>query len=48
MPRVRRDLPADMNEREGVLGYIRGLVEAVAGKPVDEVPGQARHRRHAE
>jgi hypothetical protein len=40
VPRAERDLPADMAERESVIDYIRGLVDAVAGTPVDEVPGQ--------
>jgi hypothetical protein len=42
--RAERDLPADMPERAGVVDYIRGLADAIAGTPVSQVPGQApRH-----
>jgi hypothetical protein len=42
--RTEADLPPDMNDRERVVAYIRGLVDVLDGRPLEEAPGQARRR----
>jgi hypothetical protein len=43
--RTENDLPAALENREGVLEYVQGLVDVLAGKPLDQVPGHSRRRR---
>jgi hypothetical protein len=42
--RAEQDLPRDMERRAGVVDYIRGLADVLAGKPLDQVPGHAGRR----
>lgn len=41
--RVEHDLPETEHKTE-IVEYIRGLVDVLAGKPIDQVPGHARRR----
>ena len=42
--RAELDLPETERKPE-IVDYIRGLVDALAGKPLEDVPGHARRRR---
>jgi hypothetical protein len=46
--RAEEDLPQDMAHRAGVVNYIRGLADVLAGKPLDQVPGHAGRRSGSE
>jgi hypothetical protein len=42
--RAEQDLPQDMNQRAGVVRYVQGLADVLAGMPLDQAPGHAGRR----
>jgi hypothetical protein len=42
--RAEQDLPQDMKQRAGVVSYIQGLADVLAGMPLDQVPGHGGRR----